>query len=228
MDKMNLYNLFKSVPEGAKKRIGGGRLKGMTDINPMWRIKTLTEAFGPAGRGWGYEVVNKELMNGANGEIAAVVDIVLWYKTDEGVARIPATGGSMFVTKESNGLYTDDECFKKALTDALSVACKALGVGADVYWDKDTTKYTPHKSQQKPAKNESVTANPPKAEKTESVVCNKCGKVIEDYIDANGKRVSASRIADRSMQKYGVVLCLDCIAAVEKAISDMEAEEAAK
>ena len=24
----------------------------------------------------------------------------------------------------------------------ISVACKALGIGADVYWDKDRTKYT--------------------------------------------------------------------------------------
>ena len=29
-----------------------------------------------------------------------------------------------------------------ALTDAMSVACKALGVAADVYWQADKTKYT--------------------------------------------------------------------------------------
>lgn len=29
-----------------------------------------------------------------------------------------------------------------ALTDALSVACKALGVAADVYWQSDKSKYT--------------------------------------------------------------------------------------
>lgn len=29
-----------------------------------------------------------------------------------------------------------------AYTDALSVACKALGIGADIYWSKDKTKYT--------------------------------------------------------------------------------------
>ena len=45
------------------------------------------------------------------------------------------------MTNEKNGLYTSDECFKMALTDAISVACKALGIGADVYWDKDSTKY---------------------------------------------------------------------------------------
>lgn len=54
---------------------------------------------------------------------------------------IQGVGGSSFVTNEKNGLYTSDECYKMALTDAISVACKALGIGADVYWDKDSTKY---------------------------------------------------------------------------------------
>ena len=35
-----------------------------------------------------------------------------------------------------------DECFKMALTDAISVAAKAIGVAADVYWQKDRTKYS--------------------------------------------------------------------------------------
>lgn len=29
-----------------------------------------------------------------------------------------------------------------ATTDAISVACKQLGIGADIYWDKDKTKYS--------------------------------------------------------------------------------------
>ena len=48
----------------------------------------------------------------------------------------------MLVASEKGGLYVDDECYKKALTDAISVACKSPGVGADVYWDGDRTKYT--------------------------------------------------------------------------------------
>ena len=51
-ENMDLYNKFRSVPEEAKKEIGAGRLKGKTDINPMWRIRVLTEAFGPCGYGW--------------------------------------------------------------------------------------------------------------------------------------------------------------------------------
>ena len=46
-DNLELYNKGRAVPEEAKKTIQAGKLKGFTDINPMWRIKTLTEMFGP-------------------------------------------------------------------------------------------------------------------------------------------------------------------------------------
>ena len=46
MENLELYEKVRSVPENAQKEIKGGRLKGMTDINPMWRIKKLTEEFG--------------------------------------------------------------------------------------------------------------------------------------------------------------------------------------
>ena len=44
MEKMKLYEAVRVVPAAAKKEIQAGRLRGMTDINPMWRIKTLTRA----------------------------------------------------------------------------------------------------------------------------------------------------------------------------------------
>lgn len=143
MDNLSIYNKVRTVPPEAQKKIGGGRLSGMTDINPMWRLKTLTEQFGICGIGWKYEITEKKLEQGSNGEISAFVDINLYIKVDgEWSAAIPGTGGSSFVAKEKNGLYTSDECFKMALTDAISVACKALGFGADVYFDKDRTKYS--------------------------------------------------------------------------------------
>ena len=80
--------------------------------------------------------------NGGNGVISSFVHINLFVKMNgEWSEAIQGIGGSSFVTNEKNGLYTSDECFKMALTDAISVACKALGIGADVYWDKDSTKY---------------------------------------------------------------------------------------
>ena len=142
MDNMTIYNAVRSVPDSAKRRIEAGRLKGKTDINPMWRIKALTEQFGPCGYGWKYVITDKRLEQGANGEVAAFLDIDLFVKAGGAWSdAIPGTGGSAFVAKEKNGPYTSDECFKMALTDAISVACKALGFGADVYWAADKSKY---------------------------------------------------------------------------------------
>lgn len=139
---MELYNKFRAVPEEAKKPIKGGRLSGFTDINPMWRIKMLTEQYGPSGIGWYTEILEKKLEKGANGEIAAFMDINLFVRNGEEWSKgIFGTGGSTFVANEKAGLYTSDECFKMAYTDALSVACKSLGMGADVYFEKDRTKY---------------------------------------------------------------------------------------
>ena len=142
MSKLTLWEKVRQVPPTAKREIQAGRLKGKTDINPMWRIKLLTEIYGPCGTGWRYEITRKWTEQGGNSEIAAFVDIDLYVKDgDEWSHAIPGTGGSMLIANERNGLYTNDECYKMALTDAISVACKALGVGADVYWDKDSTKY---------------------------------------------------------------------------------------
>lgn len=137
------------MPSNAQKTIGAGRLKGMTDINPMWRIKTLTDLFGPCGIGWYYEVKDRWIETSmSNDEITANILISLYIK-HEGAwsAPIQGIGGSKLVAQEKRGIYVNDECFKMALTDAISVACKALGVGADIYWNKDNTKYSDSKKE---------------------------------------------------------------------------------
>ena len=143
MDNMEIWGKLETTPKEAQKEISAGRLKGFTDINPMWRFKKLTEVFGSCGIGWKYEVVSTHTMHGPNEEQAAFVNILLYYKKDgEWSEGIPGMGGSMFVAKESKGLHTSDECFKMALSDAIGTACKALGMSADIYFSKDKTKYT--------------------------------------------------------------------------------------
>ena len=153
MDNLKLYNSGRTVPDEARKPITAGRLKGMTDINPMFRIKRLTEMFGACGVGWWYEIIDKRIVfDELTQQKAAFVDILLFYiDPDSGKEShgIPGTGGSSFVAQEKNGAYLSDECFKMALTDAISVAAKALGVCADVYFDKDRTKYTGQEEEQK-------------------------------------------------------------------------------
>ena len=194
MENYLFYETLRKVPDEAQREIQAGRLKGKTDINPMWRIKALTDLFGPCGIGWKYEITRKWLEPGAKGEIAAFVDINLFYKWEgEWSEAIPGTGGSAFVASEKNGLYTSDECFKMALTDAISVACKALGVAADVYWENDASKYD------KPGN----AAPPP-------IMCERCRKEIKG-VRFNGKAYPPMDLAANAMKTYGKALCWNCL-----------------
>ena len=142
VENLEIYSKVRQVPINAQKNITAGRLKGMTDINPQWRIEKLTEVFGPAGIGWFTKEIKREFIDGANEEKMCFVDIELYVKVDgEWSKPIYGTGGSTFVANESKGLYTSDEVVKMAYTDAISVACKQLGFGADIYWNKSDSKY---------------------------------------------------------------------------------------
>lgn len=178
MDSTNnlaLYEAFRSVPKTAQRTISGGSLNGKTDINPMWRIKTLTETFGPVGFGWRTELVehwSEEATIDAYDREAKtwkqVFERVAWVRlnlfvkdpaTGEWSAAIEGIGGSKSAGK-GRGYELNDEAFKMAETDAISVACKKLGIGADIYWSADATKYTkgeqaPPQQQDTPALSES-------------------------------------------------------------------------
>ena len=135
--KLRHYDALRSVPKEALKPIQAGRLKGMSNISPVWRIKAMTEEFGPCGIGWKYEIV-KQWTETYGEEVKAFVEVNIYIKDgDAWSAAIPGTGGSSLVTKESKGLYVSDEAYKMALTDAMSVAMKSLGVAADVYFNAD-------------------------------------------------------------------------------------------
>lgn len=205
MDNMEIYNSVRAVPPEAQKKITGGRLKGMTDINPMWRIQELTKQFGPCGIGWKYVIKEKRLENGANGEIAAFVDIDLFYKVGETWSdAVPGTGGASFVTKEKNGAYVSDECFKMALTDALSVAFKALGGGADVYWGAGRTKYD------KGDTLDGQVAKDGQFHQAE-ILCDRCGRRITP-ITKNGNIVkTVEQLTEYTKKTFGFSLCYDCM-----------------
>lgn len=208
-NNMIFYDYGRSVPEVAMKPIKAGRLKGMSDINPMWRIKTLTEMFGPCGIGWWYEIIDKRLEHDPiSRQTAAFVEIKLFYIDPESGKEshgIPGLGGASFVAQEHNGAYMSDECEKMALTDAISVAAKALGIAADVYFAKDRTKYdTPQPKEPEASKPEA-----PKKDNI-SLKCEECGMFIEDYIAQDGTKTSAFKIAKLTKKETGKCLCKSC------------------
>lgn len=194
-ENLRLYERFRVVPKNAQSEIKGGRLKGKTDINPMWRIRALTEAFGACGVGWWYEILDKHLEPTETGEVSAFVDIALYYVLDGQTSKpVYGTGGSSFVAKESAGMYVSDECYKMALTDAISVACKALGIGADVYWQKDATKHSGASEQQDELK-------PERTEEDSAAIADAIDKVqveILQIAQAAGRDESAvARFAEK-------------------------------
>lgn len=204
MNNMELFENFRSVPDWAKKPISGGRMNGKTDISPMWRIQVLTEVFGPCGYGWRYEIVSQRL-EPAGKEIKAFVDINLFVKWGETWSEaIPGIGGNTFMDAKG---YVSDECYKMALTDAISVAAKALGVGADVYMGSDTTKYSREPEDVPPPARQ----QPPAPQAPTYFTCARCGKRLLPYTDSDGRPVSLRAHAEKSMQRFGEVLCLDCI-----------------
>lgn len=195
MENLEIYNKLRECPTEAIKPINAGRLKGMSDINPMWRIKALTTVFGPCGIGWWYTVDKQWLEHGNGPEVAAFCNITLFYKwAGEESHGIPGTGGSGFVKIEKNGPYTSDECFKMALTDAISVAAKALGAAADIYWQKDRTKYDQPSA--------------PAPEKP--ILCEVCGKPVQGAKKQDGSIMTPAQVAGWTKHKRGKVMCITC------------------
>ena len=201
IENLNIWQQVDTPPQKALKKITAGRLKGFTDINPMWRYKKLTEMYGPCGIGWYVDSVNYWCENGANNEIVAFCSLNLFVKSKDGNGwsqAIYGIGGSKLVAKETNGLYTNDECFKMAYTDAISVACKQLGFAANIYWEGDNnSKYQPA---YRGNDDDPLGSNP---------VCAYCAKPLteEEY---NGKTYSAKQIAAMSYKELGVCLHIAC------------------
>lgn len=132
-NNLRFYDMGRSVPKNAQKQFDTGRFKG-TDINPMWRIKKLTEMFGPVGFGWYTEIVRQVEIPAGEDNMMVFVDINLYVKEGDTWSKpIFGSGGNTIKTKGRG----DDEGYKKAYTDALSIACKALGIGADIWYSAD-------------------------------------------------------------------------------------------
>lgn len=213
LTNMFIYEAACSVPDYAQKRIQAGRLKGMTDISPMWRIEKLTELFGPCGTGWWYTIEKQWLENGSEDQIMAFCNINLFYQIDGKESKaIPGTGGSSYIAKEKNGLYTSDEAFKMALTDAISVAAKALGIGADIYMGTERDKYTNQSQQDPPPPPGKPDPQPdPQPGEDGYYYCDSCHEIIKSIKTKKGDTMYPKDVVLFSMNNFGKALCSDCM-----------------
>lgn len=218
MQNMQIYEALRNVPENAQKPIQAGRLKGMTDINPMWRIKALTELFGPCGMGW--NLINQRMQLipvEGTGEILCIYEVDLIYKVDgEWSAPVHGIGGNKIAIKEQKGLYADDEGVKKAYTDAIGSACKMIGCAADVYWEKDTTKYSAAMQnvdiEGKPDTNAAIW----KAETDIKAFCNAHQITVQEFAKWRQAVINAGLVQDIPALKLTKDECYKLLTAIQK------------
>lgn len=158
-DKTKIWKTFCETDPTRTKDFNKG-FKG-TAINPTYIKERLTNFFGPVGLGWGYKIVDEEIIKGhKEGENQTMIHKVLiefWYIFG-GLKSEPlqAFGQTTFVGTNKNGWFTDEEAPKKSLTDALTKATSDLGMCADIHGGKwDGCKYTDGQKPKDQSTNES-------------------------------------------------------------------------
>lgn len=133
-NNLKIWNDIKRPPSSVLKKIDFGYLKGKSDINPQWRLMAMTQAFGVVGHGWTYRIVRTWSETGSDGQVMAFSEVAVKTKLNgEWGEEFFGTGGSTIVELSKGNLKSNDEGYKMATTDALSVAFKAVGVAADIY-----------------------------------------------------------------------------------------------
>ena len=219
MDNLTMYKKYAQPPQSALKNFNNGSFSG-TDINPMWRIMVLTEEYGECGFGWYVEVLDSwredstKTVRKTDGTIETITEstvyckVALRVKRAEWSAPIIGIGGNTLAgySKKKAEVLVSDESYKMAYTDALSNACKMLGIGSDVWWKHEPTKYT------KPT---AAGENP--EELNPRFFCEAC----KAEFTPTTKR-TAAQLADASRTKFGKALCPDC---AKKQITKWEIEE---
>lgn len=137
MDNLAYWRMAKQPDLFFLKPIAGGKLTGKTDINPQWRLMAITQMFGMVGVGWYYDVKRTwEVTNPNTGELMCFAEVLLYvFDKEKGDWSKPINGigGSMLIEKNKNGLQSNDDGYKMAVTDALSVAFKQIGIASDIY-----------------------------------------------------------------------------------------------
>lgn len=124
----------KTNPEHTKQVNFGRKI---TAIDPYRQLEAATMAFGPAGKGWGWDVKQVEYLT--TNEVCILIS--LWHGSPNDKGRVEQWGqASLFIDKAEKKKDTD--CMKKATTDGITKCLSCLGFNADIFLGKfDDNKY---------------------------------------------------------------------------------------
>lgn len=147
-NNMSIWNQVKDSDASALKdaKLNG---QGIKSINGTSVMMKATEVFGPIGKGWGFDIIKDEFIQGVpvldskgsiiTHEMMHTIQIKAWYMSEgEKVIMPPQFGHTPYIMKTSYGPKTDFDAPKKSLTDAIKKSLSMLGFNADVFlgeWD---------------------------------------------------------------------------------------------
>lgn len=137
----NNMSLWESVEKtNPKYTKSSPRNGGQTSIKTQYQALKATNAFGPIGKGWGFDTTEPVYnTNEATKERDVTIGVRFWWVDDDGKHFVPGETGYIYTSDylhylNSKGEWKlDDDALKKATTDALTKCLSYLGFSADVF-----------------------------------------------------------------------------------------------
>lgn len=151
-ENLDLWRKVERTDPTQTKKITGKAYQGNSP-KPHFLIFKATETFGPCGLGWGFDIVEEKLLDGALldpgfYERIHMARVRVWYEWNGKRGQVEHVGQTLFCGRrkgDSNkpGLpFTDEDAPKKSVTDALIKALSMIGFAGDIFMGRyDDSKY---------------------------------------------------------------------------------------
>lgn len=147
MSNLELWEKVEKTPHDQTKPITGKAYKGNSP-KPHYIVWKATETFGPAGIGWGFEIIEEKLLDGALLEPGFyerihMARVRVWYEWAGKRGTVEHVGQTVFCGKRANGAkFSDEDAPKKSVTDGLIKALSLIGFAGDIFLGRyDDSKY---------------------------------------------------------------------------------------
>lgn len=137
-DNLALWASVETTDPKHTKPITGKAYSG-TSPKPYYLVRRATETFGPCGIGWGFEIVEEKIIDGATIEPGVfervhTARVRVWYEWKGKRGTVEHVGQTMFCGRRKSGTpYTDEDAPKKSVTDALIKALSMIGFAGDIF-----------------------------------------------------------------------------------------------
>lgn len=146
-ENLALWDLVSKTDPQHVKPITGKSYRGNSP-KPHYLIHKATETFGPIGIGWGFEIVEDRILEGALispdfHEQIHTAKVRVWYDWTGKRGTVEHVGQTLFSGKRKSGdAFTDEDAPKKSVTDALIKALSMIGFAGDIFMGRyDDSKY---------------------------------------------------------------------------------------